>query len=163
MKVIFLDMDGVLNSDAYFDKIKNQDIEGIESDVDVKTVRLLKKCVDETGANVVVTASARYRRIGSGLMELLAQNGIHADRTPLIRNERGIEIKKYLSEHPEIEDFVILDDEVYESYDEALLKKLIKISDQNGRNFGEGLQEKDILEIQRRFGKIKNKNDDYER
>ena len=38
-----------------------------------------------------------------------------------------IEIKKYLSEHPEIEDFVILDDEVYESYDEALLKKLIKI------------------------------------
>ena len=57
MKVIFLDMDGVLNSDAYFDSIKGKNIEGIEDDVDVKTVKMLKKCVDEIGAKVVVTAS----------------------------------------------------------------------------------------------------------
>lgn len=163
MKVIFLDMDGVLNSDAYFDSIRGKNIEGIEDDVDVKTVKMLKKCVDEIGAKVVVTASARYARTGNMLMELLAQNGILADRTPLMKNERGTEIKNYLSTHPDVEDFVILDDEIYDSYDEFLLSKLVKISDQNGRNFGEGLQEKDILEVKRRLGKPKSKNVDYER
>ena len=35
MKVIFLDIDGVLNSDAYFDKIRNSKIQGIKSEIDV--------------------------------------------------------------------------------------------------------------------------------
>ena len=43
MKVIFLDVDGVLNSDEYFDKIKNVNICGIESEIDVEKIKLLKK------------------------------------------------------------------------------------------------------------------------
>ena len=35
MKVIFLDIDGVLNSDEYFEKIRNLDIQGIEQEVDL--------------------------------------------------------------------------------------------------------------------------------
>ena len=35
MKVIFLDMDGVLNSDAYFDSIKGKNIEGIEDELKI--------------------------------------------------------------------------------------------------------------------------------
>ena len=63
MKVIFLDVDGVLNSDEYFDKIKNVNICGIESEIDVEKIKLLKKAVDETGANVVLSSSWRYTRI----------------------------------------------------------------------------------------------------
>ena len=47
MKVIFLDVDGVLNSDEYFDKIKDMNIKGIENDVDVNKIVLLKKSIDE--------------------------------------------------------------------------------------------------------------------
>ena len=40
MKVIFLDIDGVLNSDEYFDKIKNLDIQGIEQEIDIEKIKL---------------------------------------------------------------------------------------------------------------------------
>ena len=160
MKVIFLDKDGVLNSDEYFDKIEGLDIKGVESDVDVEKVKLLKDAVDATGAKVVVTASARYTTNGKLLMQLLREYQILVDLTPFIKNKRGIEIKQWLSEHPETEDFVILDDEIFDSYDEELMKKLIKISNGNGISFGEGLQRKDIDQIIQRLGKKRQKDEE---
>ena len=71
MKVIFLDKDGVLNSDEYFDKIEGLDIKGRECDIDIEKVKLLKESVDATGAKVVVTASARYTTNGQLLIQLL--------------------------------------------------------------------------------------------
>lgn len=160
MKVIFLDKDGVLNSDEYFDKIKGLNIKGVESDVDIEKVQLLKNAVDTTGAKVVVTASARYTINGQLLIQLLRKYQILVDLTPFINNERGIEIKQWLSEHPETEDFIILDDEIFDSYDEELMKKLIKVSNGNGISFGEGLQQKDIEKIIKRFGRIKQRDED---
>ena len=45
MKVIFLDTDGVLNSDEYFNRIRNLDIQGIEREIDVEKIKLLKKAI----------------------------------------------------------------------------------------------------------------------
>lgn len=155
MKVIFLDMDGVLNSDEYFDKIKGLDIKGIENDVDMEKVKLLKDAVKATGAKIVLTASARYSKSVQPLIELLKKHKMLLDLTPYINNKRGVEIKQWLSEHPETEDFVILDDEIFASYDDELMKKLIKISNGNGMNFGEGLKPKDIEKIIEMLGKDK--------
>ena len=160
MKVIFLDKDGVLNSDEYFDKIEGLDINGVESDIDVEKVKLLKESVDATGAKVVVTASARYTTNGQLLIQLLREQQILVDVTPYINNIRGKEIKQWLAENPDTEDFVILDDEIFDSYDEGLMKKLIKISNGNGINFGEGLQRKDIEQIIQRLGKKRQKDED---
>ena len=160
MKVIFLDKDGVLNSDEYFDKIEGLDIKGIENDVDIEKVKLLKEAVDATGAKVVVTASARYTTNGQLLIQLLREYQISVDLTPLINKRRGIEIKQWLSEHPETEDFVILDDEIFDSFDEELMKKLIKISNGNGINYGEGLQRKDVEQIIQRLGKKRQRDEE---
>lgn len=166
MKVIFLDVDGVLNSDEYFDKIKDLNIEGIKREIDIEKIKLLKKAIDETGAKVVLSSSWRYTRNGQKLKELLLDYGIYADTTPFLQNERGLEIKQWLLDNQSVEDFVILDDEIFDSYDERLIKKLIKISNGNGYNFGEGLLLGDVDEIIKRLGKKKEKtqaNEELER
>ncbi len=69
-------------------------------------------------------------------------------------------------DHQDVENFVILDDEIFDSYDEELLKKLVKISNGNGHSFGEGLLSKDIDEIIKRLGKKKEKesiDEEFER
>lgn len=151
MKVIFLDVDGVLNSDEYFEKTKGLNLQGIYQDIDVEKIKLLKKAVDETGAKVVLTSSWRYTKNAIKLKELLKEYEIFVDATPFIENKRGLEIKKWLLDNQNVDDFVILDDEIFDSFDEDLLEKLIKISDGNGYNFGEGLLEKDVDEILERF------------
>lgn len=163
MKVIFLDVDGVLNSDEYFDKIRNLDIQGIEREVDIEKIKLLKKAIDKTGAKVVLSSSWRYTKYAQYLKELLSNYDIYVDSTPFIENERGLEIKKWLSDNQDVEDFVILDDEIFDSYDESLIKNLIKISNGNGRNFGEGLLPRDVDEIIKRLGRKKSKNEEIER
>lgn len=159
MKAIFLDVDGVLNSDEYFDKIKNLNIDGIQSEIDVEKIKLLNIAINETMAKIVLTSSWRYTRNAQELRKLLSEYGISTDSTPFIQNERGLEIKQYLSEHPDVEDFVIIDDEIFDSYDDELIKKLVKISNGNGHNFGEGLLPKDIDEIIKRLGRNKEKEE----
>ena len=160
MKVIFLDIDGVLNSDEYFDKIRNLNIQGIQSEIDVEKIKLLKKAIDETGAKVVLSSSWRYTKNAQYLKELLANFEIYTDSTPFMKGVRGLEIKQWLLNNQGVEDFVILDDEIFDSYDEELIKKLIKISNGNGHNFGEGLLPKDIDEIIKRLGKKKERKEE---
>lgn len=152
MKVIFLDIDGVLNSDEYIDSIKGKEMTA-ENEIDMEKVRLLEQAINQTGARVVLTASGRYAQVGRYLRKVLSQMAIFTDATPYMNNIRGLEIKEWLRQNNDVEDFIILDDEIFESYDEELLSKLIKISNGNGRNLGEGLLQKDVDEIVNRLGK----------
>lgn len=47
----------------------------------------------------------------------------------------------------------------FDSYDENLINKLVKISDSNGYNFGEGLLPKDVDEIIKRLGRKREKEE----
>lgn len=160
MKVIFLDVDGVLNSDEYIKRTIKSNIQGIEKHVDVEKIKLLRQAIVQTNAKVVLTSSWRLTKMAQELIKLLITYGIYADSTPYIRNERGLEIKQWLADNQNVEDFVILDDEIFDSYDEGLMKKLVKISNGNGHNFGEGLLPKDIDEIIKRLGRNKTRQDD---
>lgn len=161
MKVIFLDIDGVLNSDEYIERMQRLNIEGIEKDVDREKIKLLKKAIAETGAKIVLSSSWRYTKNGGYLKQLLGEYGIFTDSTPFVNHERGKEIKQWLTKHPEIDDFVILDDEIFDSYDDELMKKLVKISNENGKGLGGGLQEKDIEQIIEKLGR-KQKEEELE-
>lgn len=111
----------------------------------------------------MLSSSWRNTTDGRYLKQLLLQYGILTDSTPFLKNERGKEIKQWLEEHPDTEDFVILDDEIFDSYDEELMKRLIKISNGNGMSFGEGLQEKDVEQIIQRLGKKRQKDEEVYR
>ena len=106
MKVIFLDIDGVLN-----DFTKSGDIwDDTPRDIHL---RCLKNIVDETGAEIVLSSTWRLFRSTKKIVEdCLAKFDMKLfDITKELKN-RAEEITEWLSRHPEVDRFVILDDEI---------------------------------------------------
>lgn len=122
MKIIFLDIDGVLNSKPY-DAQRNWNE---QTDIDETRLPLVKKIVDETGAKIVL--SSTWREHWDSVLENCDEDGIHInetfakfgldiyDKTPDLglTADRPNEIKAWLDSAPEtIESFVIIDDYRY--------------------------------------------------
>ena len=114
-KVIFLDIDGVLNNRPWL--LANKSVAIIDR-MDPIAVARLNKLVELTGASIVVSSSWRLPFIWSdnadGMNALLDRNGVKAvilGMTPHLRGEasRGDEIALWLSTNP-VDAFVILDD-----------------------------------------------------
>lgn len=129
MKVIFLDIDGVLNTNDTFEKM---DVDCVESIlIDEFRVEYLKKIVEKTDAKIVLSSSMRwrFRKVGNEVIavthhfapefiKLLKKYGLALyDILPIITLENGKkvlrqdEIKMWLSLNNDVENFVILDDE----------------------------------------------------
>lgn len=117
MKVIFFDIDGVLNTQRTTRKI------GIFNFVDARKVLRLREIVERTGANLVMSSSWRYgfepgafwyEREGVAQLEaefrrLRCPKWI--DVTPwLLGSKRQKEIFAWLAVHPEVDEFIIIDD-----------------------------------------------------
>lgn len=116
MKVLFLDIDGVLNSFKY----DLHRVEG-EGNIDVTRLPLLKRIVDATGAQIVLSSSWRkywekednFDPIGAELEAVFGQFGLEIyDKTPFLPiGSRVHEIMAWLEEHTgEVEAFAVLDD-----------------------------------------------------
>ena len=122
-KVIFLDIDGVLNDD----KIVKDEESPIIAD---RFMYNLKTIIENTGAEVVLSSSwrssyAAYAYKGfsvknadmEALLECLDYYGVKiAGATPCIFNGpegRPFEIRSWLCHRPDVENFVILDDEEF--------------------------------------------------
>lgn len=84
MKVIFLDIDGVLNSDTYMEKQLDNSSVGIESEIDPATLILLKKAVDTTGAKIVLSSSWRIMRKCNELERFMMKSLNHLMKNWLI-------------------------------------------------------------------------------
>ena len=128
-KVIFLDIDGVLNSNFW-----NEDHQREISDgkyIDIEKVKLLSELVKKSGASIILHSGWRFwfdedaqptRSEAKYLTELLKSEGmIVAGMTPDLTTEeirkakrfsavKADEILTWLKDHPETENWVVLDD-----------------------------------------------------
>lgn len=140
-KIIFLDIDGVLNSQNTFREnheyrkffIRNMngsvsdEIIHIMLDIDLDKVFILRNICILTGAKVVISSSWRRSRWYPLIEERLTGLGLPiVGATPFISNNRGDEIRKYLEDN-QVVDFVILDDEIFPDFNE-LENYLVKTS-----------------------------------
>jgi hypothetical protein len=106
--VLFLDIDGVLNSDRYryLQPIGTLEIEMF----DPAAVATLNAITARWGLKIVVSSSWRTM---PDLPRLLRAKGVEAaiiGSTPSCAGPRGREIGQWLAEHPEVTSYVILDD-----------------------------------------------------
>ena len=116
MKVIFLDIDGVLNSIA-FDRERTSE----HGNIDETRLPLLKQILDETGALIVLSSSWRKHwdkesslcdNLGVEINSIFGIYDIAIyDKTPQLQsNDRAEEIRWWLSQNEMVKSFVILDD-----------------------------------------------------
>jgi hypothetical protein len=125
IKVVFLDIDGVLNSLRSFTAFKPNKLENPDDDLELETrstcdpvsVKLINMIIEQTNAKIVVSSShriyfhSRYSKdksiTGFNLNKLqlyiysLGIIGEIIDATPILDGEkRGIEVDQWLSEFP---------------------------------------------------------------
>jgi len=163
MKVLFLDIDGVLNTSEWLkDRVKGTEDRDAYylSMIDPAAVGLLNQVLERTGCEVVLSSTwriAHERPAMQRLLEIKGFNGAILDYTPRKGTEaipirrkpggpwvnakfseyvdRGYEIHAWLEKHPEVTSFAILDDES----DMAHLKhRLVQTSFQHWAEYPEG-------------------------
>jgi hypothetical protein len=104
MKVIFLDIDGVLNC------TKTPNARKFPYVVDKKLLARLQKLLDRTGAKVVLSSSWRLDPIGLLAAKHWAVPFI--DVCPdMPKSARRREVLRWLSRHPQVTRYAIIDDE----------------------------------------------------
>jgi hypothetical protein len=113
MRIIFLDIEGVL---------VNYNASANNGEADPECVARLNTLTDSTGAALVISSTWRSQGLAE-LTELLRGWGVTAqvagitddlsflDLTTPIGIHRGDEVGQWLDAHPNVEDFVILDDD----------------------------------------------------
>lgn len=125
MKVIFLDIDGVLNYTNWYVSERYQNMQmddNTEVDIDPECAKRIINICNETDAKIVITSDWRLSWYGTILR--LGRGGIPQDyildKTPerlwkmfsgaKIDISRGAEIDDWLTLHPECKNYVIIDD-----------------------------------------------------
>lgn len=138
MKIVFLDFDGVLNSLSFCRAFPQRGLIGLD---EVAVQRVRKICF-RTGAKIVVSSSWRIIHALEDLQYRLGALGLPMDWvigvTPKHLKSRGHEIQTWLDEHPEVTNFVILDDDsdmahlmdrlIQTTFEDGLLEKHVKLA-----------------------------------
>lgn len=130
MKVIFLDIDGVLNCSTS-KSFCHDDLCGIIHGIDSDKVKRLAKIVEATGAQIILSSDwkdgwEKYYTSQKPSHAKYLDNHLYKkgkltikDKTPNTHKGswfRGSEILAYLRAHQDIENYVILDDTFFDDF-----------------------------------------------
>jgi hydroxymethylpyrimidine pyrophosphatase-like HAD family hydrolase len=147
MKIIFLDIDGVMNTDTHL--VRSEVHEGLE--FCPIAIRVLQEVIKETGAKVVISSTWRAGRSVDELQDIfrnysedIALSIIGKTSYNQGKVKRGVEIREFVDyvnnkENEFVTNFVVLDDD---NFDMDLVKdNLIRCySDQELRGLTEDLK-----------------------
>jgi len=114
LKIIFLDIDGVLNSAKYYKMVDRTKKDW--NRFNPLAVEMIRRLLEEFKASIVISSTWRYGLVKE-LKKELNKSGLikylHKDwKTPqTYPSHRGEEICLWLDNHPEATDYVIIDDD----------------------------------------------------
>lgn len=143
MKVLFVDIDGVVNcAEDFGGKSKpNPTIGGLMGIAGAR-VKRLKKIVEATDAKIVLVSSwkrhyVHYDMFGKYLRNKLRKEGLEIFDTTLDYESkgsyhRGTGIFNWLATHKEVEEWIVLDDEIFDDYDKTIMRHLVKTNWETG-------------------------------
>ncbi len=120
MKVLFLDIDGVVNKQENFNPANGRTLYPI----DRYCAFLVGKIQLDTDCKVVLSSSWRHHPDGVAAVEKSIVPIL--DITPTLRGIRGDEVKAWLAKHPEVTKYAILDDDSDFHKDQPLFKTTFK-------------------------------------
>jgi len=143
VKLIFLDIDGVLNAFGSYGTRTGTLPKSVIMGIEEEKVQILSKLIKETDALLILTSSwkvgwekdkVKRTKHFDYLEEILAKYNLYiTDKTDDLSFNRGHGIKKYLKKFKNKEiKYVILDDDIFSDYDNSLLKHLVKTDNKLG-------------------------------
>ena len=139
MKVIFLDVDGVLNNQRTFQSMyeHHQSTGEWLLEVDEEMVGRLANIVSKTNAEIVLSSSWRtgfsydtcepLGERAQGLVDILSKYGLSIYSRTGHGKDRTDEVEEWLYNHKDVDSFVILDDDSYD-LQKFIGKELVKTS-----------------------------------
>lgn len=113
-KILFLDIDGVLNNySPYFKYGEAKSKDEYYKEIYPELIEILNRIVKETDCKIVISSS--WRIIFSveeitAMFKIRNFNGEIIDSTPILWKERGLEIQEWLNNN-KTEKFAIVDDD----------------------------------------------------
>lgn len=147
MKVVFLDIDGVLNHYYWYHEHKDKsNVSYPISDFDPKSVSYLNNITDTTDAKIILSSSWRFDPDIINILRAAGVTGEIIGCTPDLYNTygslcRGKEIDAVLNKRTDIERYIILDDDT--DMEEHQLPYFIK-TNANGSGLNKILMNKAI-------------------
>lgn len=139
-RVIFLDIDGVLNTKSYRE---SPDVDYYNDFISDHNMRFLKRIVMATDAKIVLSSTWRtyysrgkmqFDKSGEYINRIFEKCGLKIfDKTPELNNDRDTEISSWLEDNSYVNSYVIIDDFDFK-WSDCHKKHLVKTDDEHGLN-----------------------------
>jgi hypothetical protein len=136
MKIIFLDFDGVMDT-SYYDHILSKEGKPGNDEYgavfDPYCIRNLKRIIEETEADIVVSSSWKYMMSYQDFLNMWTDRGLPGFITdvtpnPVDRRKRGDEIDAWIEECKTECQYVIIDDLEANNFNEHQIPRLLIVN-----------------------------------